>query len=315
MGAVFRWIKYIYEWCKNFAYKLSGSGLPLHPPYDQGVQFYVDGDKGLDTNDGLSWAKAVKTIAHARSLHIAIIEARGWVVGEYNTIWIRPGRYAEHDIGFPLFCHVIGLGIHGTDTQTQIRMTPAEVAAEVATGVAVTCIFGPATENAQAVHLANLWMELPVDDAAIIDARELNSCLIEDCVFRPGGGVDVVGIRTAVAAGGAKRPEIRRCSFETGDINLAHGMLFQGEYLQNARIHDNDIFAKVGIEIAAATTPAQAVIKHNAVAAEGVGINDLSNKAWIVDNTVFSEGADAIAGLAAQILRNRVWEGGVAAWE
>ncbi|GAI14854.1 unnamed protein product, partial [marine sediment metagenome] len=72
MGAVFRWIKFIYEWCKNFAYALSGSGFAYRSPYDQGVQFYVDGVDGLDAHDGLSWAKAVKTIGKAVALNNAI---------------------------------------------------------------------------------------------------------------------------------------------------------------------------------------------------------------------------------------------------
>ncbi|GAI38326.1 unnamed protein product, partial [marine sediment metagenome] len=212
------------------------------------------------------------------------------------------------DITFPVFCHVIGLGIHGTDTQVEIHPTDP----------AATCIFGPNTENSQGTHLANLWMELPVDNAAIIEARELNSCIIEDCVFRPGGGADVIGIRTAVAAGGAKRPEIRRCSFESGDVDLAYAMYFQGTMLQNARIHDNDIIAKAGIYIAALTPADQTVIKRNVViATEGIGIDDNNGRSRVIDNDVYSP-TDAIehGGGPAFTIRNRIQEAaGAGAWE
>ena len=108
MGAVFRWIKYIYEWCKNKAQVLSGNAFGYYPPYNQGVDYYVDGENGDDDNNGLSWAKAVETIGRAIALNNAT-----WVIRAYNTIWVRPGVYPEFDLPLPLFCHLIGLGVRG----------------------------------------------------------------------------------------------------------------------------------------------------------------------------------------------------------
>ncbi|GAG95979.1 unnamed protein product, partial [marine sediment metagenome] len=106
------------------------------------------------------------------------------------------------------------------------------------------------TGNSQGTHLANLWLEIEDNDEAIIEATNLNTCLIEVCVFSSAAGATgVVGIRTTAAGGGGRSPEIRRCSFETRDANLGHGMYFEGGFLQNARIHDNDIFADAGIYI------------------------------------------------------------------
>lgn len=308
MGAIFRWVKYIYEWCKNFAYALSGNAFGYYPPYDQGVQFYVDGAGGLDTNDGKSWAKAFKTIAVARAAANAIVAARGGGIGEYSTIWIRPGVYKEHDMGLPFHCHMIGLGIGGYE---MVRIKPDAGTVEDP----VSCIF---KGNSQGTHLANLWMEIADNDKAIIDAGVLNSFLMEDCVLRPGDGkTGVIGIRTETS----DWLEIRRCVFQFGALTpLAYAMHFlggAGRKLHAARIHDNDIIAEAGIRVEA--TAGQAVIKHNVVVASvGIGIYDGVGEALIVGNDVYAP-TDPIetVGGPAQTIRNRTQVGAAATadWE
>ena len=86
MGAIFRWIKYIYEWCKAFvmgkldAFLGGGLGYP--------VVYHVS-KSGADTNNGLSWANAFLTVQHG-------LDAVG-LLGLTNkgTVLVGPGEYIE----------------------------------------------------------------------------------------------------------------------------------------------------------------------------------------------------------------------------
>lgn len=307
MGAVFRWVKYIYEWCKNFGINILGSGageIDSLVGLGKGANFYVDGDNGSDDYDGLSWAKAFKTIQKAITTSNALAD---WTWKKFNTIWVMPGDYPENLDGDILMTHIVGLGIDGTDTMVNICPTTGSVLAKVA---ADSC-------NLVGAHLANLRFEVK-EAVPILDIEVANNSLIEHCHFYKVGDFSPVGIDTE----NCTHLTVRYCKFdEGGGPELAYGMYFRGgagKFLHACRIHDNDIYAERGIFNEATST--KTVIKRNVVVATvGIGIEDAGlggGAAYIVDNNVYAL-TDAIntAGGAARTIRNRVQEGAVAAWE
>lgn len=304
MGAVFRWVKYIYEWCKNFAQTLGGAAgvgeIDALAGIGDGVQYFVDWENGDNANDGLSWAKAVKTIGQAITLNNAT-----WLIRKYNTIWVKPGVYPEFNLPLPLFCHLIGLGVRGTDTMVEIHPVAGK---------------GPIfTGNSQGTHLANLWLEIEDANTAIIDAGVLSSAVIEHCTFRK--GADVVGM-TGIETDDSHLLEVRHCSFESGVTDFAYGMYFRGgadKYLHNARIHDNVIFADVGIWIEGTCTASEAVIQHNKIIAGSIGVDDNQGGSYVIENFISSLLGDAIdhAGDAGHTVGNRIVDSDVpgGGWE
>ncbi|GAI01501.1 unnamed protein product, partial [marine sediment metagenome] len=243
-----------------------------------GVQYHVD-TQGSDTNDGKSWAKAVATIQKGIDLSNAYIDALYDTSGPgeaknetpYNTIWIRPGVYAENIVRTPYFCHLIGLGIHGTDTQVEIHP---------AAGSCFAGIF-------RAVHLANLWMEGSEAAAPIIDLTVANMSIIEHCKFLP-TIAGVTGIRTANSGW----LTIRYCDFETGGVNLEYGIHCEVGFFNNARIHDNAIFAdNTGIAFEMPVNAHQTVIKDNVIDATTKGVYDNGGMSFLINNWIHAANA------------------------
>ncbi len=309
MGAVFRWIKYIYEWCKNFALAFGGANgvgeIDALAGIGKGVNFFVDGDNGSDDYDGKSWDKAFATIQKAITTSNALAD---WTWKKLNTIWVMPGDYPENLDGDILMTHIIGLGIRGTDTMVKIHPATGSVLAKVA---AASC-------NLVGAHLANLRFE--VDEVVpILDIEVANSSLIEHCQFYTIEAVAPTGIDTE----NSNHLEIRHCDFGIGGgPGLAYGMYFRGganKFLHNARIHDNKIFADVGIWIEGTCTASEAVIQHNKIVAGTIGVDDNSGGSYVIDNFISSLPGDAIdhAGGISHTIGNRIIDTGEAtgAWE
>ena len=63
MGAWFRWIRYIYNWCKDFSTQVLGAIKA--GTTGVGTVYFIHGFNGLDTNDGLTRDTPFLTIAHA----------------------------------------------------------------------------------------------------------------------------------------------------------------------------------------------------------------------------------------------------------
>ena len=80
-------------------------------PAIQGKVYYVEGNVGLDTQDGLSWDKAKKTLASAitaSNASIANADEKGYA--SRNTIFVKGDRLDEDLVIFPNKCDVIGVG-------------------------------------------------------------------------------------------------------------------------------------------------------------------------------------------------------------
>lgn len=83
-----------------------------------GEVYFVDGDDGSDTYDGLSWDNAFKTLAYAITKSNANIVAN---VAARNTIFIRGDLFAEDLTVPPIKCDVIGAG--SSDEQNKVKIT------------------------------------------------------------------------------------------------------------------------------------------------------------------------------------------------
>lgn len=267
-----------------------------------GVAYYVEGVNGLDTNDGLSWAKAVKTIQKAIDLNNATVDW-GATPKKWNVIYVAPAHdYGEYDenLTFPYYCYIVGLGIRGTDTM-----------------VAVSPALGSAFHGTMlGCALINLKLAVKEAGNSVLDIGICNSSLIKDCMFSVDATVaNTIGIDTETST----HLEVAHCSFESGFQNFAYGMYFRGglnKFLHNARIHDNVIFAdNTGIWIQNTCTPSQAVIQHNKIMATTIGIDDNAGASYVIDNFIVSADAIDHAGGITHTIGNRIIQGGAGAWE
>jgi len=85
-----------------------------------GSCFFVDGNAGLDTNDGLSWDTAFVTLNRAIRASNADIAARpkGWA--SRNKIYVKGDKITEDLTVAPSKCDVIGVGTCDAENKTHI---------------------------------------------------------------------------------------------------------------------------------------------------------------------------------------------------
>jgi len=76
----------------------------------QGKIYYVEGNAGLDTNDGLSWETAFKTLAVALAASHANIAAGKWGWAARNTIYCKGDALTEDLVLLADKTDVIGVG-------------------------------------------------------------------------------------------------------------------------------------------------------------------------------------------------------------
>lgn len=270
---------------------LSNMALPT-----EGKVFYVA--KNGNGQGGLSWETAYPTIAEAITASNALISWAG--NEEDNYILIAPGTYAESLTTSPYYCHLIGLGV-GTlaNSGMSVRIEPAS-------GVALSgTLLG--------MHLYNLAFQA-VGAVDVIDGGIVNDCLFERCMFAPGDN-DVVN---AISTENSDGLNIRNCKFKSGlgTGGFTRCMYFGGgadKYLHNALIENNILQGMdatgTGIFIQGTCTATQTVIKGNIIhlSGAGIGIDDNSDDAMVVENYVFHVGGtpfDYNAALAAQNIAN-----------
>lgn len=272
------------------------------------TQFFVDGENGDDENDGLSWATAVQTIEHAIDLNNATVD---WdhTPKRYNAIYVAPahgnGEYDEN-LSFPYYCWIIGTGIRGTDTMVAVAPATGSAFAGTMLGCA----------------LYNLKLMVKEAGVSVLDIGICNNSLIDSCMFVVDVDDDTtIGIDTE----NCSHLEVANCSFQYIEGHgFAYGMYFRGgdeKFVNNARIHDNVIFAaNTGIWIQNTCTATQTVIQHNKIIAGSIGVDDNQGDSYVIDNFITSLPGDAIdhAGGASHIIGNRVvddtaatgdWEG------
>jgi hypothetical protein len=264
--------------------------------------YYVDKTNPLanNANDGVSPLSPLLTIQAAITKSNAQIDWGDAFGGLMPHSWIivGPGVYAEN-LTPAYYCHIVGTGILGTDTATEIHPTTGSALAGTGLGL----------------HLFNLWFESETA-VPVLNFGVCNNTIIEQCVIAKGiAGLATIGIEFD----NASHVQIRRCSFESGVAAFARGIVANGganKYLHNCRIEDNRIFAVTdGILIAVDCTATQTVIKDNVIALPAAGINDLSADTYCVNNYITATDAIVHANSATMCIANHVINNGVGAVE
>ena len=274
-----------------------------------GKIYFVDKKNGSDTNSGLSWAEAVATIAKAIALSNASIDWAGdpWLVDNY--IIIAPGLYKENLVSVPHSCHVIGLGVHGTDT-------PVEIHPDSGKAIAVATAVG--------VHFYNIRFEA-TGAVPIIDFGICNNVIFENCQFAPAGA----GVTCYIETDNCSHLQIVNCQFMSGlgTPVITNGLHFKGgadKYLFAAQIKNNIISGiKSGgtaINVASNCTASETVIKDNVIIVPGAGkgIDDNNGDTRCIGNKIFvGSGGDCIehAGGNANLIGNLCNLNGTVTWE
>lgn len=168
-----------------------------------GTTYYIDGNSGIDTNTGKSWAQAFKTLAVGFAASHADI-ARGsdrWA--RRNTVYIAGDRFVETLIIAPQKTDIIGVGSCDNFHSATIRGNHAPVNA--ATGTRWINVHFEPTTAADIMTLTNAstGMEFincefravgAATAASAIDATDHTWLKIIGCEFNGGFTDDVIDI-------------------------------------------------------------------------------------------------------------------------
>ena len=240
--------------------------------------YFVDKKNGVNTNSGLSWAQAVATIGKAIELSNATIDWEGdpWLVDNY--INVAPGLYKENLESVPHSCHIIGLGVPGTDT-------PVEIHPDTGKAIAVATAVG--------VHFYNIRFEA-TGAVPIIDFGICNNVIFENCGFAPAGA----GVTCYMETDNCSYLKIINSQFFSGlgTPVITNGLHFKGgadKFLHAAIIKGNIISGiksgGTGINIAANRTDSETVIQDNIIIVPGAGkgIDDNNGKSHCIGNKIF----------------------------
>ena len=241
------------------------------------------------TGDGQSWDSAYLTIQEAITANNATID---WGVGveRYGVIFVAPGVYAEN-LNVPFYCYVIGTGVRGSDTMSEIHP---------ATG---SCITG----TMLGTILINLWLE--VDEAVdCINAGICNNTEVVNCTFTNGAAVAATAISTDNCAHLNFHHNYVLSGQTTG---MKHGVYFHAGYAHSVSIHHNHIqTTDTGVYVAIGCTSSCAMIgPENMIWCSGgasKGVDENKGHAIVYGNWIRAIDAIEHAGGAGYTIGNSV---------
>jgi hypothetical protein len=265
--------------------------------------WYVDSNNdgtGVST-DGLTWDTAFATIQEAITAHNALID---WTATpmRYGAILAAPGVYDEN-LTPAYYCWLIGTGIQGTDTATEIHPT---------TGA---CLTGTLLGSG----LINLWFETN-DGTECCDIGICNNSEVAYNTFANGAAVATPAFTTD----NCTHLHFHHNSVESGQTTgMQHGLYFQGgsnKYAHNVNVHDNKIITTdTGIYVAANCTSSEARFgPHNFIRCTGgssIGVDENNGVGYVFGNWISANDAIEHAGGAAYTIGNSVVNNGTGAKE
>ena len=249
--------------------QLTSSGVSALDLIKQGEIYYVEGNAGLDTNDGLSWGTAFKTLAYAMArshANISAVGSKGWAAR--NTIYCK-GDYLDEDLTkLAQKTDIVGVG--SCDDQPRCRLVGTHVIPTPGV-VYVGCRF------------FNMDFR---DDGASSNWTITNQSGIEfhNCRFeRQSSGT------YGITANGCPRMKFINCEF----LPDAQGGLFTTAAIKldgaiRPHIINCIIYGVIGIYITTAAGTVNPLIKNNTIYTTGKTIDDDSNLAIIVGNRLIS---------------------------
>ena len=235
-----------------------------------GTSFYVDGNAGVDTYDGLSWAKAVKTIAKGIELvdnDIAVHDH--W--DRHNSLYINGGTYTEDLVRIPEKTDIIGVG--STDWRTKARIEGHCIPATAMNGCRfINMCFYVATAHPAFTAIASCHGISFINCDFETNASGTYGISITSCA-----DYHIEGCRFYNVGGGR--------GFTAGIILLGSGANYNG------RILNNWFFTGIGIDIDVGGLGT--LIADNYFHCTTFGIDDEAKLATIINNRIVS--VDVIA--------------------
>jgi hypothetical protein len=242
-----------------------------------GTTYYVDGNAGADTNDGLSWENAFKTLATACTASHANIAAgsTGWA--SRNRIYIKGDDLTEDLVALPQKTDIIGCGSRNGFKMACITGNHVPINTTVGTRF-INCMFMGDASGGDIFTLAssNSFLEYwgcrfsATSTAAATGAilpTAVQFLRVENCIFE-GAFSDAV---IEIGAGAAR------------------GLKIRNNFIQGAN---------AGIEIAssATCTPEIGIIENNIIRTTGICIDDDSDKFITCNNRLYSGAAKGSSG-------------------
>lgn len=255
-----------------------------------GRDFYVAGNFGVAGNDGSSWDKAMLTLAEAITANntLVALNSHGWA--SRNRIFITGDLFDETLVAFPNKCDVIGVGSYDANSKPGIQGNHAPINAST-------------VANNMGTRWINCWFQGEAVASPIVTLTTFNSGIqFLDCTFDAALGTVTSGI-TATASPFLK---VLGCdffgSFATNYIALGAGQA------AGTLIANNDMHGSAGIGVGALTTTTGAydiIIRDNFIQATGQCIDDDSDLAYIINNTMVTKATIAnAAGVTSGIDAN-----------
>jgi hypothetical protein len=250
---------------------LSGGSI-IFPNPSGGVDYYVDGNAGSDSNDGKGWGKAFQTVAVALAASHANIAsgATGWAAR--NRVFIKGDSFVEDLVLFSQKTDIIGVGSCDHLEMARIIGNIAPVG------------------NQMGCRFINIQFKSPAAGGIIIDIPTAQSGFsLIDCVLEASSATPAtIGVRITAS----EYASIKGCrflgKFSTAAITIGAGAV------NGLLIANNDIESgAIGIQVNSGATCAlrQARILDNRIVATGLVIDDDSDTIFTAGNLCASAGA------------------------
>jgi len=251
--------------------------------FRQGDKYYVDGINGVDTNDGLSWGTAFKTIQYACNIarRIAGTATIDSSVGHHKYIFIAAGNYNESVLFSGYNIHLIGVsplsnGQYGVVVNYDNAVTTPAVMAFSGSGLEVANICFQSSRAIPIMYLSDTS-----------DAVHIHDCWIKG----DNAKTVTIGISCAIKNSIIENNIINGCI--TG-IDVAAGDWFNNSIVRNNKITN----VTNGIAVAATAVCTESEISHNAVVGSSSSIvNSQATDILIYGN--WTKGAVSDAGATA----------------
>ena len=254
-------------------------GNPMFGTYGQGTSYYVDGNAGLDTNDGLSWDTAYKTLAVAMAASHANIAAssKGWAAR--NRIFVKADATTETLTKFAQKTDIIGCG--SMDWRSKASIVGNHVI--------------PSTTSYMGCRFINMEFRGPTATGGdIITMESQHGIEFIGCDFR---GNSTTAATAAVIATACVDLKFKGCNF-TGAYSDAVIELGAGQ-ADGFTVEDCFIQgANMGIDIASTVTYAAnkcGLIKNNVISSTLACINDALGTTFIINNRLRTAAAKGTA--------------------
>jgi len=270
----------------NRAAQNAGLGTLLGLLEPAGTTFFVDGNAGLDTNNGLSWGTAFKTLTVALAASNAAIAATSFGWAARNIIYAKADAFEENLVLLAQKTDIIGVGSYAQWSKCGL------VGNHVPTGT--TASFG--------TRFFNFYMRAGAagGDIWTLDST-CSSFGLYDCTIDSQSAVAATGGVVATASpyvqlvGNEFRGKFSDAviEFGTGD---ARGTRILGNYIEGAN---------AGIEFGAGTTDSAGateqyiLVKDNVIFSATECINDAADIVRIVNNNCVTAQAKGSAGAGA----------------